>query len=324
MGRFVFKRLLFALPLLLGISFLTFLFIQLAPGDFLDNLRLNPQISTDTIKLYEEKFHLDKPLIAQYFVWLKNILKGDFGYSFSYKTEVIKVVLSRLFNTFILSLSALIFTWVFVIPLGVMAALWKNKAPDRAMSFISYLGISIPSFFLAFILLYLATFISWLPLGGMRSIHFDELSALGKIIDIGKHLIIPTIVLSFGSICVLQRIMRANLLEVLGSTYILGAKSRGLSKARILYVHALKNAINPMITIFGYQFSALLSGAALVEIILGWPGLGVVTLEAVRAQDLYLVMGSVLSGGVLLILGNLLADVMLAWFDPRIRYEKNV
>ena len=321
MGSFIARRLLFSLPLLLGISFLTFLFIQIAPGDFLDNLRLNPQVSQDTLRLYEEKFHLDKPLFVQYFVWLKNILRGDFGYSFSYKTEVLKVVSSRLLNTFILSLSSLIFTWLFVIPLGVIAALNKNKFIDKFLSFFSYLGISAPSFFIAFLLLYLATFTGWLPLGGMRSIRFDELSFLGKIIDIGKHLIIPTLVLSIGSICVLQRIMRANLLEVLGSSYILGAKARGLKKKRILYVHALKNAINPMITIFGYQFSALLSGAALVEIIIGWPGLGIVTLEAVRSQDIYLVMGSVLSGGVLLILGNLLADILLAFFDPRIRYE---
>ena len=322
MGRFILKRLVFSLPLLLGITFLTFLFIQIAPGDFLDKLRLNPQVSQDAIQLYEQKFHLDKPLMVQYFVWLRNILKGDFGYSFSFKAKVFDVVSSRLFNTFILSLSALIFTWIFVIPLGVIAALKRNKFTDKFLSFASYLGISAPSFFLAFIFLYLATFTGWLPLGGMRSIRFEEFSLLGKMIDIGKHLIIPTLVLSLGSICVLQRIMRANLLEVLGSPYILGAKARGLPRVRILYIHALKNALNPMITIFGYQFSALLSGAALVEIIIGWPGLGVVTLEAVRSQDIYLVMGSVLAGGALLILGNLVADILLGFLDPRIRYEK--
>ena len=134
-----------------------------------------------------------------------------------------------------------------------------------------------------------------------------------------KHLVIPTLALSFGSIAALQRIMRANLLEAIGSPYILAASARGLSKYRIIYVHALKNALNPMITIFGYQFSSLLSGAALTEIIIGWPGLGQVTLEAVMKQDLYLVMGSVIMGGVLLIVGNLLADILLAVLDPRIR-----
>jgi peptide/nickel transport system permease protein len=322
MARFILKRLFLSIPLLLGITFITFLFIQIAPGDFLDNLRLNPQVSSQVIKLYEEKFHLDKPLIVQYLVWLKNIFKGNLGYSFSYKAPVLKVISSRALNTLILSLSSLIFTWVVVIPLGVICAIKKDKFVDRFLSFFSYLGLSAPTFFLAFLFLYGATFVDWLPLGGMRSIRFDEFTLWEKILDYARHLIIPTLVLSIGSICVLQRIMRANLLEVLGSSYILGAKARGISRKRILYVHALKNALNPMITIFGYQFSSLLSGAALTEIIVGWPGLGVVTLEAVRSQDLYLVMGSMLMGGVLLIAGNLIADILLGFFDPRIRYEK--
>ena len=170
------------------------------------------------------------------------------------------------------------------------------------------------------VFLYFAYISGLLPLGGMRSLRFYELSALGKILDIAKHLVIPTIALSFASIASLQRIMRANMLEVLGSAYILAAKARGISNTRILYVHALKNALNPMITIFGYQFSSLLSGAALTEIIVGWPGLGQVALEAVRKQDLYLVMGSVIISGVLLIAGNLIADILLAFSDPRIRY----
>ncbi len=322
MSRFILKRLLFLIPLLLGMTFLTLFLIHIAPGDPLDKYRLNPQISPETIKLYEAKFHLDKPLVVQYLAWLRNILRGDFGYSFSYKAKVSNVISSRLFNTFILSLSSLIFTWIFVIPLGVVAALRRNKLIDKSLSFFTYIGISMPSFFLAFLLLYLATFTGGIPLGGMRSVRYEEFTLLGKMLDIGKHLIIPTVVLSFGSICGLQRIMRANLLEVLGSPYILGAKARGISNGRILYIHALKNAINPMITIFGYQFSVLLSGAALVEIVLGWPGLGTVMLEAVQSQDLYLVMGSMLMGGVLLICGNLLADILLGFFDPRIRYEK--
>jgi peptide/nickel transport system permease protein len=322
MRRFILKRLLYSIPLLLGITFLTFLFIKIAPGDFLDNLRLNPQVSKETIALYEQKFHLDKPFIVQYTAWLGNIVKGEFGYSFSYKAPVAKVIASRVFNTFILSLSALFVTWIFVIPLGVMAALRQNKFFDRFFSFFSYIGMSIPTFFLALLLLYAATFTRFLPLGGMHSVRFEEFTFWGKIFDIGKHLIIPTLVLSVGSICVLQRIMRANLLEVLGSQYILGAKARGLSNARILYVHALKNALNPIVTIFGYHFSELLSGAALTEIIVGWPGLGMVTLEAVRSQDLYLVMGSILMGSILLIVGNLVSDVVLGVLDPRIRYER--
>jgi peptide/nickel transport system permease protein len=322
MIRFVLKRLCFSIPLLLGMPFIVLLLIHLAPGGPLDEYKINPQISAQTIKLYEDKFGLNKPVVVQYFLWLKNILRGDFGYSFSYKVPVAKVISSRALNTLILSLATLIVSWIFVIPLGVLTALKRNKLTDRIISFFSYLGISSPNFLLAFVFLYLATFIKWLPLGGMRSVNFEELNFLGKIFDVARHLIIPTLILSIGNICVLQRIMRANLLEVLGSYYILGAKARGISNKRILYIHALKNALNPMITIFGYQFSALLSGAALTEIIVGWPGLGVVILEGFQRQDLYLVMGAMLMGGVLLVAGNLLADIMLAYFDPRIRYQE--
>lgn len=322
MIRYSLKRFLFSIPLLLGVTLLTFVFIQMAPGDFLGNLKANPQISRDAIKLYEEQFHLDKPVLQQYFIWLRNLAKFDLGYSFSYKAPVKSVIGSRALNTLLLSISAIFFSWIFVIPLGIIAARHKNKFIDKALSFISYLGISTPSFFLAFIFLYFAYVTGWLPLGGRTSIQYEELSRLGKILDIGKHLILPTLVLSVGRIAALQRIMRANILESLGSTYILSAKAKGLPQGRIFYVHALRNALNPMITIFGYQFSALLSGAALTEIIIGWPGLGQVMLEAVRMQDIYLVMGSVLIGGILLISGNLLADILLALSDPRIRYEK--
>lgn len=323
MIRFIFKRLCITLPLLLGITFITFIFIQLAPGDFFDTLRLNPQISEETLNLYKQKFNLDKPMLLQYLVWLKNMFKGEWGYSFAYKAPVLGVIASRAFNTFLLSLSAIIATWLFVIPLGVIVTLHHRKAVERVISFFSYVAISSPSFFIAFLLLYGATYIRVLPLGGMHSLGFDEFTLWGKVADIAKHLVIPTIALSVGSIASLQRVMKANLLDVLGSEYILAAKARGLSNRRILYIHALKNAFNPMITIFGYQFSGLLSGAALIEIITGWPGLGSVLLEAVRSQDLYLVMGAAVIGGVMLIIGNLLADIMLAAWDPRIRYEKS-
>lgn len=324
MIRYSLKRFLFSIPLLLGVTLITFAFIQMAPGDFLGNLKANPQVSREAIQLYEKQFHLDKPVLQQYFIWLKNLLKLDFGYSFSYQAPVKTVIASRAFNTFILSLSAIIFSWIFVIPLGIIAARYKNRLIDKIISFISYIGISTPSFFLAFIFLYFAYVTGWLPLGGKTSVQYEEFSTLGKILDVAKHLILPTLVLSVGRIAALQRIMRSNLLDSLGSPYILSAKARGLPQRRIFYVHALRNAINPMITIFGYQFSALLSGAALTEIIIGWPGLGQVMLEAVRMQDVYLVMGSVLIGGVLLISGNLLADILLAVSDPRIRYEKGV
>lgn len=320
MLKYALKRFLIAIPLLLGATFITFLVIQMTPGDPLSELRMNPQISPEVVKYYEDTFHLNDSALTQYVYWIKNVFSLNFGYSFSYKAKVSELIASRAFATLLLSVSTIIVTWIFVIPLGVLAVRFRDKFVDKTISAFSYLAISTPSFFLAIILLFLIYKTRILPLGGMTSANFDQFSTLAKIVDIGKHLIIPTFVLSFGSIAGLQRIMRANLLEVMGSPYILSARAKGFSKQRVLYVHALKNALNPMITIFGYQLSGLLSGAALTEIILGWPGLGQIMLEAVKKQDIYLVMGAMLLSGVFLIVGNLIADILLGFSDPRIRY----
>lgn len=302
---------------------ITFLVMHYTPGDPVAELKMNPQISPQAIEYYERTFRLNDPVIVQYGAWLKNLFCGDLGYSFSYLAPVKKLIASRAFNTLLLSVSTIIVTWIFVIPLGVFAALHRNKFMDKLVSAFSYCGISIPSFFLAMVLLFIVYRTGVLPLGGMRSFYFEELSLMGKAADIGKHLILPTLVLSCGSIAALQRIMRANLLEILGSSYVIAARARGITKVRVLYVHVLRNALNPMITIFGYQLSGLLSGAALTEIVLGWPGLGPIMLEAVRKQDTYLVMGSLLISGILLIIGNLIADILLGVADPRIRYERS-
>jgi len=321
MLRYIIRRILVAIPLLFGISLLTFVLIQITPGNFFDSLKLDPQISADTISRYEKLYHLDRPLLEQYFHWLRNLLKFDFGYSFFYNCPVSQVISGRLYNTFILSLASLLLTWLVAIPLGVWAAVNRGRGIDKILSFLSFAGLSVPSFFLAIILLYFASEGKILPLGGMQSINYDGLTQTEKMVDLLRHLAIPTIVISVGSIAALQRIMRGSMLETLRQQYVLAARARGLPEHRVVYVHTLRNAINPLVTIFGYHFSDLLSGAALIEIICSWPGLGSVMLTAVRAKDLYLVMASMLMGGILLLLGNLLADILLAWVDPRIRYE---
>ena len=322
MAKFIIKRILVAIPLLLAMSLMTFAMMQLTPGNFFDSLRLDPTVSEDTLNKYEELYQLDKPVMVQYFHWIKNVLKLDFGHSFFYNVPVSRIIADRLFNTFILSLSSMLLTWMIAIPLGVWAALHRNKLIDKTLSMFSFMGLSMPSFFLAMLLLYAAAQIGGIPLGGMYSADYDELSWFGKIIDLLKHLIIPTVVISLGSIASLQRIMRGNFLEVLRQQYILSARAKGLPENRVVYRHALRNAINPLITLFGYELSSLLGGAALIEIVCNWPGLGSLMLTAVRAKDVYLVMTSMLMGGVLLLIGNLIADILLAWSDPRIRYEK--
>ncbi|MFP4418529.1 MAG: ABC transporter permease [Chitinispirillaceae bacterium] len=325
MLTYIFRRILIMVPLLFAMSFVTFMFIRLAPGDILAPYRMNPQISEKTIQEIEQRFHFDKPPVVQYFYWLRNLLRLDFGYSFSKRTDVTNVISSHLVNTLILALFSILITWTVAIPIGIYCAVNQYKWSDRVFSFFAYIGMSFPNFFLALLLLFLVSVIGELPIigrlpvGGMKSVGYDAMSPIGKILDILKHLIVPGIVLGTAAIASLQRIMRGNMLEVLRAQYVTTARSKGLPEKRVVYFHALRNAINPLITIFGYEFSALLSGAALTEIITSWPGLGSVMLEAVRSQDLFLVMGNMMMGGTMLIIGNLIADVLLAWSDPRIK-----
>ena len=321
MWTYALRRLLISIPLLIAISFMTFGVLQLAPGNYFDQLRLNPQVSKELVNQYEKKYRLDLPWMAQYVYWLKGIVTSDRGHSFVNDEPVLKVIQSRLWNTLLLSICSIFFTWLFSIPIGIYCAVKQYKWGDKIFSVLSYIGLSIPNFFFALLLLYiLGSYFDILPIGGMTSNNFKTFGLFEKIFDVAKHLVIPVLVISTASMAFLQRIMRGNMLEILRSQYLMTARAKGLPENKVIYRHALRNAINPMITIFGYQLSNLLSGAALTEIICSWPGLGSLMLEAVRNQDIYLVMANMLIAGVLLILGNLIADILLAMVDPRIRY----
>ena len=321
MTNYIIRRLLLFIPLLLAITFIGFVCINLAPGNYFDSLKQNPQISPETIKQYEQKYHLDENVFIQYYHWLSNVIRLDFGYSFANKAPVIKVLTSRMFNTIILSLAVLLFSWVIAIPLGIYCAVNQYKFSDKLFSLLSFIGLSIPNFFLALLLLNLASVTGILPTGGMHSVGYENLSLWGRFWDVLKHLIIPTVVIGTASIAGLQRLMRGNMLEVLRSQYITTARAKGLPEKRVIYVHAVRNAINPMVTMFGGTLAGLLSSAALTEIICSWPGLGKLMLEAVMSQDLFLFVGNLLMISFLLILGLLLADIVLAWVDPRIQYQ---
>jgi len=321
MWSYIIKRFLVAVPMLLGIALITFALMRMTPGNYLDTLRLDPLISEDTIAHYAELYQLDKPLFRQYIQWVKNLFFLEFGYSFHFNVPVADIIGGRLLNTFILSFASFLITWLIALPLGVWAALNRNRWIDRLIQFFSYVCLSMPSFFLAMIFLFWASQTGFLPLGGMYSPNFDDLSVIGKVFDVMKHLVIPAVALSIGSIAGLQRITRGNMLEILGQQYILTARAKGLPENRVVYHHALRNAVNPLITLLGYEFSSLLSGAALIEIICSWPGLGSLMLTAVRSKDIYLVMASMMMGGIMFLIGNLLADIALAKVDPRIRYD---
>jgi len=321
--KHIIQRFFSTILLLLAVSFFTFWLMHATPGNFFDSLRLNPQISQQTVARYEKLYHLNDPLLVQYGHWIVNILHGEWGYSFYYNVPVTHVLGSRLFNTFILSFTSLILTWGAAIPLGIWAALRRNQWVDRILSIFSFAAFSTPGFFLAVLVLYAASRWGGLPLGGMHSPNYDDMSIFDKIKDTVLHLLIPATVLSLASMASLQRIMRGNMLGVLRQQYILAARAKGLSERVVIYRHALRNAFNPLVTLLGYEFASLLSGAALIEIVCSWPGLGSLLLTAVRAKDVYLVMSSTLLAGVLLVMGNVLADILLTWVDPRIRYGKS-
>ncbi|MEH2120516.1 ABC transporter permease [Nostoc sp.] len=320
---YVVKRVLQALLTLFLASALSFFIIQLAPGDYVDTLRQNPKISPERIEEIKRQFGLDKSWPEQFWLWLWRILtKGDFGTSFIYQRSVASLLWERVPATLLLAIASLIVTWAIAIPLGIFAAVNQNKLSDRILQVISYAGQGFPSFITVLALLVLAQLTSPLfPVGSMTSINHSELTWFGRILDVGWHMILPTIALSITSFAGLQRITRGELLDVLRQDYIQTARAKGLPENRVIYVHALRNAINPLITLLGFELAGLLSGAFIAEYFFNWPGLGRLSLQALQAQDLYLLMASLVMGAVLLIAGNLIADLMLKAADPRIRLE---
>lgn len=320
---YVLKRLLQALLTLLLASALSFAIIQLAPGSYLDTLRQNPKISPERIEELKMQFGLDKPVIMQYFLWLWGIIsRGDFGLSFAYQRPVSELLWERVPATLWLAIASLIVTWGIAIPLGIIGAVHQNRLLDKVLRVISYAGQAVPTLVMGLLLLTFVQNISPLfPVGNMTSINHAELTPLGKVLDIAWHSFFPVLALSITGFAGLQRITRGELLEVLRQDYIQTARAKGLPENRVIYVHALRNAINPLITLLGFEFAGLLSGSFIVENFFNWPGLGRLILQAVTAKDLYLVMASLMLGAVMLIIGNLLADLMLKSADPRIKLE---
>ena len=320
---YVLKRLLQAALTLLLASALSFAIIQLAPGSYLDTLRQNPKISPERIDEIKIQFGLDKPLILQYFLWLWGIIsRGDFGMSFAYQRPVSELLWERVPATLLLAIASLILTWGIAIPLAIVGAVHQNRLLDKVLRVISYAGQAVPTLVMGLLLLTFVQNISPLfPVGNMTSINFAELTPLGKVLDIAWHSVFPVLALSITGFAGLQRITRGELLEVLRQDYIQTARAKGLPENRVIYVHALRNAINPLITLLGFEFAGLLGGSFIVENFFNWPGLGRLILQAVTAKDLYLVMASLMLGAVMLIIGNLLADLMLKSADPRIKLE---
>lgn len=322
MATYLFRRILHMIPLLLGITFVAFLIIDWAPGDYFSALKMNPSISPQMIREMERQFGYGDPLLVRYLKWLWSALHFDLGLSVAYRVSVISLIGARAGNTVILAVASLLVTWTLAIPIGVFVALRPNSVSDRLLSFCAFFGMSLPNFFLAFLLMFAALRTGWFPVGGTFSVHYDALTLGGKIADRLHHLWLPMLVLGTSGMASLMRLMRATILEIKEADFVRTARAKGVSERMVVMKHILRNALNPFVTLAGYELGNLLGGAALVEAVMNLQGLGTLMLDAVRSLDIYLVMGSVLMGSLLLLAGNLLADLALTVVDPRIDFTR--
>jgi peptide/nickel transport system permease protein len=317
--RYFLRRTLHAVFLLFGVSLLTFLFSAMTPGNYFDEMRLNPQISPETVAALRTQYQLDRPLPIRYAHWLNAALHGQLGFSFAYNSPVAPLLWARARNTLLLTVTATFLAWLLALPLGVWSAARFGFAPDRILSSATAALLVIPDLVLALGLLILAVRTGWFPTGGLVSVNFDELSALQKLRDLASHMLLPVLALVLGTLPMLVRHVRASVAEVLDAPFLRAALGHGIPHRKLLYNYALRAAANPLISLFGFSVGTLLSGSLLVEVVMSWPGLGPLLLESILARDLYVVIGGVLLSMIFLVGGNLFADVLLYYADPRIR-----
>ncbi|HEY1939383.1 MAG TPA: ABC transporter permease [Candidatus Angelobacter sp.] len=321
MIRYLARRARHGLLLLFGVSILLFLLFQAAPGDFLSEMRLNPQISPETVTQLRAQYGLDQPLPVRYWRWIKSSAKGDFGYSFAYDTPAATLLWPRARNTLLLSVPALIISWLIAVPLGVLVAGRKGSWGDRLFSGGTSTLLALPDVLIALLALLIALKTGMFPVGGMTSVGVQDQSMWAWLRDLGWHMLLPVAALVIGSLAIILRHVRASIGEVLESSYMRAAEGHGLPRLKLLFSYALPAAANPLISLFGLSVAVLLSVSLLIEVVMGWPGMGPLLLEAILARDLFVVIGAVMLSTVFLIAGNLLGDILLYAFDPRIRRQ---
>lgn len=317
MSRFLFRRLGHALLLLFGVSLLTFLFVELAPGDYFAEMRLNPQIAPDTVSAMRARYGLERPLPVRYARWLAAVLHGDLGYSFAYGSPAAPLVAARARNTLLLTAAAMTLAWLLAVPLGVWCAWRRGRWDDRLCAAGLAVLMSVPELLLALAALLLAVRTNWFPAGGMTSPD----PAAGGPADLLRHLFLPACVLALALLPLVARHTRAAVAEVLDMPFLRAARAHGIGTTRLLFRHALPAAANPLISLLGFSLGGLLSGSLAVEVVMSWPGLGPLLLEAILARDLHLVIAGVMLSTLTLTAGNLFADLLLFAADPRIRTE---
>jgi peptide/nickel transport system permease protein len=334
MLTYLIKRILWMIPMLVGISLISFFIMHLAPGDITNNeAAFNPKASEESRQKLRELYNLDKPVIVQYGLWLKRMVQLDFGNSFANHQRPVfwqttdkdgnvtkGMIQEALPITLMINVFGLIITLSLAIPLGVIAARRHQGWQDRSITLFNFIGFSIPGFWLSLLLMYwLGVMNNWLPISGLHSLNYDSLDTWGKIKDSVSHLIMPVVIPSVTGLAGITLFVKNGMLDVLNQDFITTARAKGLNEHQVIYTHALRNALLPLITIIGLSIPGLIGGSVIAETIFAIPGMGKLFYDAVLMRDFPVVMGILTIGSALTLLGNLIADVSYAWADPRVR-----
>lgn len=319
MTSYIVKRLIQSIPVIFGITVLSFAIMKLAPGDPLANF-VNPNISMQDLQASREALGLNDPWYVQYFEWLQEVVRGNLGYTYAGNHSIRTLIARRLPNTIILTLSAFVLSFVVGVPIGVVAAVRKNTRVDYGLTLFSLVGVATPAFFFGLLMIYLFSItLGVFPPGGMVNVRAGY-TGFARTLDVMYHLILPAIVLSLGNIATVSRFTRSNMLDVLKEDYIRTARAKGLRNKVVIYRHAFRNALIPVVTIFGLSIPFLFSGAYITESIFNWPGMGSLGIQAIQDREYGIVMALNLITATLVLLGNLTADILYAIVDPRIRH----
>jgi peptide/nickel transport system permease protein len=327
MLAYILRRLLLALGTVWVISMIAFMIIQLPPGDYVTSY-IAQLMATGTLVTQDEaenlriQYGLNQPIYVQYAKWLWLVLQGNFGVSMEWRRPVMEVIGDRLLLTVLLALAAVIFTWILAIPIGIYSAARQYSVGDYVATFIGFIGLAVPNFLLALVIMYLAFAYFGASIGGLFSTEYQDAPwSLARVWDLLKHLWVPAIILSTAGTAQLVRIMRANLLDELRKPYVVTARAKGLSELKTILKYPVRVALNPFISTIGYTLPYLVSGSIIVSIVLSLPTVGPLLLKALIAQDMFLAGTIVLLLGLMTVIGTLISDILLVWIDPRIRLE---
>jgi len=322
MLQYILKRLFTMIPLFFGITIVSFVVIHLAPGSPISiQTDLNPKMTAEARERLRAFYGLDKPLPVQYYNWFKHLVTFDLGRSFSTDNRpVIDKIKERLPITIFINVLALLLILIIAIPLGVFSAVYQNSLFDRSTTVFVFIGFAIPTFWLALLLMIVfGIYLDWLPISGLKSINYEYLSTINQIEDRISHLVMPIFVTAFGGLAGLSRYSRSNMLEVIRQDYITTARAKGLPESKVIYKHALRNALLPVVTILGLSVPGLIGASVIFETIFAIPGMGQLFYGSVMMRDYTVIMGILVIGALLTMIGNLLADISYALVDPRIR-----